>query len=555
MKFSIEFLYHQERFSFGDDYEELFKLQGLKPYLPMKDKLEPEYEKVVQGHPKDDIWSYYLYRMLPYDIEKNHLIKYRESIRNAPLGIHWSEEELSEYNSLPDDISKRAMILKKSELKSVYIPHLKYEKEMISYPNLPHDAVSKENFSKGYELFQEEEYEAAYPYLLSASENGNYLATHLLCLVLFSRVDGRRHPEYGDMYYYSKPYFTRFASWYNASKSNKELLAKYESIMEEILSLGRRLEKQGLPVGAYLQAEVYRNYLQNFSTDMFDNRFRSKYVKHLVRAANMGSADACLLLAQENYDLEWALCAMIISHDYRYFDRFAGSFSSYSFEYVSPRNLAIVRLAAMWGSETAMDCLTFGASGNFLTAYKHQILCGFHNGAIYMPNEEELYRRKIYKKYYGSTSDREPGSLIPELDEVFPPRPVIYCPYGTSIGLHYILDGAPVKHPLDKTATEADILAFREHIYRDVFEIEGLYIGGGWAKHVLIPNSIKYKKEAGPFDSREDMIREFPKGTDEFIGYLNAIKLRQLEQNPLYYPSGRPYIYPASVYKKHPDWP
>ena len=86
---------------------------------------------------------------------------------------------------------------------------------------------------------------------------------------------------------------------------------------------------------------------------------------------------------------------MISSLDYKCFDEFIRNFDTDFREYTSPRNLAIVRLAAMWGSNYAMDCLTFGETGNFLSVYKNQILNGHPNGAIYMPDNEELYRRKL----------------------------------------------------------------------------------------------------------------------------------------------------------------
>ena len=109
------------------------------------------------------------------------------------------------------------------------------------------------------------------------------------------------------------------------------------------------------------------------------------------------------------------------------------------------------------------------------------------------------------------------------------------------------------KHPLDKTATEADILVFRELLHKEDTEFNGSFLGGGWGEYILHKNK-EYINRKGPTDERRNMIMDFPNGSDEFIGYLNSIKLRELEQNPLYYPSGRPYIYPASVYRKHPDW-
>ena len=41
-----------------------------------------------------------------------------------------------------------------------------------------------------------------------------------------------------------------------------------------------------------------------------------------MRAANMGSYDAYMRLADDSADLEWVLCAMISSLDYKCFDEF-----------------------------------------------------------------------------------------------------------------------------------------------------------------------------------------------------------------------------------------
>ena len=189
MKFSWSRIAAQQNFVFFDTFQELFRLQGIKPYLPDKKEVDAEFQHIANEYPKDSIRSYYLYKVLPYDIEKQHLIEYRERIRQAPIGIRWTKEELDKFNSLSDVKEKRAMILKKSELKSVYIPHLKYEKEMIEYPNMPVDARSKSDFKEGLELFQDEEYEKAFPLLKYPSDRGNYIATHLLCLIAFKRLE------------------------------------------------------------------------------------------------------------------------------------------------------------------------------------------------------------------------------------------------------------------------------------------------------------------------------------------------------------------------------
>ena len=550
MKFSWSTIAAQQNFVFFDTFQELFRLQGIKPYLPDKKEVDAEFQHIANEYPKDSIRSYYLYKVLPYDIEKQHLIEYRERIRQAPIGIRWTKEELDKFNSLSDVKEKRAMILKKSELKSVYIPHLKYEKEMIEYPNMPVDARSKSDFKEGLELFQDEEYEKAFPLLKYPSDRGNYIATHLLCLIAFKRLET---DKFKGMYYWTRNYdVDRWIA--RDAERNNAILNEYKSTLSDIFFVGRALENKGLPVGAFLQAEVYYHNLKNLGWNRFDRRYRTHYVTHLMRAANMGSYDAYRRLAYEGVDLEWVLCAMISSLDYKCFDEFIINLDTDYREYTSPRNLAIVRLAAMWGSNYAMDCLTFGETGNFLSVYKNQILNGHPNGAIYMPDNEELYRRKIYNQFYGEETGVFDGTLIPELDTIFPPKPVIHSPYGNTMYIHTILKwDKTIKHPLDKTATEADILAFREYLHKIDTEENGSFLGGVWGEHILEKNK-EYIESSNIHDERANMVMDFPNGSDEFIGYLNTLKLRELKQNPLYYPSGRPYIYPANVYRKHPDW-
>ena len=559
MEFSWSRIASQQDFVFFDTFQELFRLQGIKPYLPDKKEVDAEFQHIVKEYPKYSIRSYYLYKVLPYDIEKQHLLEYREKIRQAPIGIRWTKEELDKFNSLSDVKEKRAMILKKSELKSVYIPHLKYEKEMIEYPNMPHDAESKALFKDGLEYFNNKEYNKAFVLLQKAAFKGNYVATYLICKISLKRLEKSpyRHLylDYIDTYAVDlRPHNMSKLLEQTTYGDYKKLFKDIQDTLRQIELAGKELEKRGLPMGPYLQAEVYYHYLKHFSRHRFDSRYRKEYVKHIVRAANMGSYDAYMRLAHEGADLEWVLCAMISSLDYKCFDEFIRNFDTDFREYTSPRNLAIVRLAAMWGSNYAMDCLTFGETGNFLSVYKNQILNGRPNGAIYMPDNEELYRRKIYNQFYGEETGVFDGTLIPELDTIFPPKPVIHSPHGETMYIHIMLKRNPhIKHPLDKTATEADILAFRELLHKIDTQENGLFLGGGWGEYILQENKRDIAR-TGPTDERSNMITDFPNGSDEYIGYLNTLKLRELKQNPLYYPSGRPYIYPANVYRKHPDW-
>ncbi|MDT3694734.1 MAG: hypothetical protein ROM03_10005, partial [Mucispirillum sp.] len=143
MQFSTQHLLQYESLVFGDEFQELFNLQKVSPYLP--NKKEIGIFEGVEEIEKDKVSSRYAKKVMPWDIENEHIIKNREKLRSMPIGIKWTEEEMEQFNSLSDVKEKRDMILKKSELKSVYVPHLKWDKEMIKYPNMPHDAESKEN--------------------------------------------------------------------------------------------------------------------------------------------------------------------------------------------------------------------------------------------------------------------------------------------------------------------------------------------------------------------------------------------------------------------------
>ena len=94
MKFSWNRIAAQQNFLFSDTFQELWRLQGLKPYLPEKKEVDAEFQHIAKEYPKNSIRSYYLYKVLPYDIEKKHLIENRERIRQAPIGIRWEKEEL-----------------------------------------------------------------------------------------------------------------------------------------------------------------------------------------------------------------------------------------------------------------------------------------------------------------------------------------------------------------------------------------------------------------------------------------------------------------------------
>ena len=544
MQFSTQHLLQYESLVFGDEFQELFKLQKVSPYLP--NKKEIGIFEGVEEIEKDKVSSRYAKKVMPWDIENEHIIKNREKLRSMPIGIKWTEEEMEQFNSLSDVKEKRDMILKKSELKSVYVPHLKWDKEMIKYPNMPHDAESKENFEKGYKLFNEEKYDEAFPLLRQAYNKGNYVAAQLLANILFERLNSK---EFRDYYYKPKEMYDGVEAWIAADpEKNKKMIKEHDNIIKNIRIIANDLIRQELPIGYFLYAETYFHYLKKLGNHHFDKRYRKEYVKYLMEAANRGSYDAYMRLAVNDGDLEWLLCAMIVSHDYKCFDIFARSMDRYSNEYASPRNLAIVRLAAMWGSNYAMDCLTFGETGNFISTYNHRILNGYPDGAIYMPDEEMAYRSSIYNKYYGEDKGVFEGTLIPDLDTVYPPKPVIYSPFDMTTFIHYFLEDnyLTLIHPLSPKSTEDSIIKFREHLHKIEIEM--------WLDEATFEATKKYRDRKSTKDARRDMAMVEYEDIDRLFGYLNVIKLRELEQNPLYYPSGRIYIYPESFYKKHPDW-
>ena len=333
MKFSWNRIVAQQNFLFLDTFQELWRLQGLKPYLPEKKEVDAEFQHIVKEYPKNSIRSYYLYKVLPYDIEKKHLIENRERIRQAPIGIRWEKEELDKFNSLSDVKEKRAIILEKSGLKSVYIPHLKYEKEMINFPNMPHDAESKALFKDGLEYFNNKEYDKAFPLLQKAAFKGNYVATYLICKISLHRLEQSPYrmlyfdyiDTYAvDLYPNNMAKLLKQTTYGDYNKALKDM----KDTLRQIELAGRELEKKGLPTGPYLQAEVYYHYLKHFSRHRFDSRFRKEYVTHLMRAANMGSYDAYMRLADDSAELEWVLCAMISSLDYKCFDEFITNFDT-----------------------------------------------------------------------------------------------------------------------------------------------------------------------------------------------------------------------------------
>ena len=46
MEFSWNRIAAEQNFLFSDDFQELWRLQGLKPYLPEKKEVDAEYDKL-----------------------------------------------------------------------------------------------------------------------------------------------------------------------------------------------------------------------------------------------------------------------------------------------------------------------------------------------------------------------------------------------------------------------------------------------------------------------------------------------------------------------------
>lgn len=416
---------------------------------------------------------------------------------------------------------------------------------MIKFPNMPHDARSKDAFKKGYDLYSKEKYDEAYPLLMKAYKSGNYVAAQLVATILFHRLMDDEIRQY---YFAPKHIYAGVESWIKSNpKKNKKIIQEHDKLIADIRKIANNLIRQGLPVGYFLYANTYYHYLKNLCDHEFDIRYREHYITYLMEAANRGSYDAYMRLAIDYADIEWLLCAMIVSHEYKCFDIFTMRINKYLHEYPTPRTLAIVRLAAMWGSNYALDCLTYGETGNFIDSFNHNVLRAYPNGAIDMPDREQVYRGNIYRKYYGQATGVFEGTLIPDLDTVYPPKPVIYSPYSLSDFLHAIFkENKTYPHPLSPEATDNSILRFREFIHNIEQE--------GWVDEDTLEYTIKYRDSCSYDDARRYMVTIEFNDIDRLFGYLNAMKIRELKQHPLYYPSGRPYMYPDIVYKKHPDW-
>ena len=80
MQFSTQHLLQYESLVFGDEFQELFKLQKVSPYLP--NKKEIGIFEGVEEIEKDKVSSRYAKKVMPWDIENEHIIKNREKLRS-----------------------------------------------------------------------------------------------------------------------------------------------------------------------------------------------------------------------------------------------------------------------------------------------------------------------------------------------------------------------------------------------------------------------------------------------------------------------------------------
>lgn len=307
----------------------LFSRLGIEPYLPLK-------SEIVQGLKQENYEGIYklLNYAMPYDIEREHLIKNRDKIRSIPLEFTWSDSERNEYNKLPTFELKRRMILDKVDMKSIYMPNLKYEKDFISFPPLPTEAKAKESFTKGFALYNqgdEQAIEASIPLLEDSASAGNYIAHEVLSRYYLYVMEDCGNPKN--------------VVWERANKS--------------FFNHCNWLCKANLPVGYHLMSKYYEYYRSTFK-DILSREDRNimweRDVENSLKAIELGSYDEMWLLAVNTYDLEWVLCLMILTGNPKVLEPiYSHLLNNYADQVADPRSMAILKLAYMLGSEEAYD--------------------------------------------------------------------------------------------------------------------------------------------------------------------------------------------------------
>lgn len=542
----------------------LFSRLGIEPYLPLK-------SEIVQGLKQENYEGIYklLNYAMPYDIEREHLIKNRDKIRSIPLEFTWSDSERNEYNKLPTFELKRRMILDKVDMKSIYMPNLKYEKDFIPFPPLPTGAKAKESFTKGFALYNnrdKDSIEASIPLLEDSASAGNYIAHEILGRYYLSVMRNCENQE--------------DVVWERANKS--------------FFNHCNWLCKANLPVGYHLMSKYYEYYRSTFRSILSSedrNIMWERDVENSLKAIELGSYDEIWPLAVNTYDLEWVLCLMILTGNPKALKPICRRLLvNHDNQIADPRRMAILKLAYMLGSEAAYDdCIQ-----------KPSSFCGAHAYPFYRERKrdhdefDELYSTSMlwdlledspdrFYGYDGPDYDEEKEvALKPFIDDVVPPSTVWYSPYGAlasyckeqevdymdytnelyedltplpgmehdgcfSINYPYdeveaIYKSYPYKDPRSKDMTIENQIAVREKMAEFDYK-----------------NSIEYKDANGKFYNIDDVYNfskspKFLEDALEYFGYCNALKKRELEMNPYYYKLARPYIFPEEVYKKHPDW-
>ena len=347
---------------------------------------------------------------MPYDIESEHLKQHRDKIRTMPIEFSWTESELNEYNKLPTKDLKRKMILDKVDMKSLYLPNLKYEKDFINYPPLPADDKAKEDFKKGYELFNtgyEEAVEASIPYLKSSAEAGNYISHDLL----------------------SRYYLREMQACYSMNDE------EWENANKNFMKHCNWLQKANLPAGYYLIQEFYSHYAEinedNLSHQEYESIYDDKIYPNMIKALELGSHDLMYDLAVNDTDLEWAFGVMLLTGESTVLDDMFDNLSSYENYPASPRNVAILKLALMLGSEETLSYFLMHQDYDFFSYNTHKSYLFFQD-----PTEDNHFQLMSCGKIISTRPmlkkiSNQDSFLIPEIDKYIPASTVLHSPYSS----------------------------------------------------------------------------------------------------------------------------
>lgn len=556
----------------GDFMKSFFKSQGIEPYLPLKSDIVRGIKQVnYEGN--FGLWNY----AMPYDIESEHIRKHRDEIRLFPVEFNWTDSELREYESLPSDDLRRCMILDKVDMKSLYLPKLRYEQDFIEYPPLPSNERAKNDFAKGFELYNkgydnEEMRGLSIPYLESSASAGNYISHEIL----------------------SRYYLDKLGS----CDSMEDVL--WERSAKSFMHHCKWLQNMNLPVGYYLMSRYHKHYL-SINRDKirgrdYDIMYDERIYPNMIKALELGSHDLMWELATSNRDLEWALSYMLLTGDSNVLNGIIGSARENGDLSASPRNIATMKLGIMLGSHSAI---------------KHTV--GLMTGCLFHKEYKECYffQDFIEKDNYlllsttGMHSDKtkcqsykylcEKSFLVPDIDKLIPASTILYTPYCSldrisylrgnkynkllsSYGYHRdpknfskdkmfeIYKDFPYKDPRSSYSTMEQKIEFRK-LMRISETYNSLDDGIRNENREELEETFKkfgcddFKVEYEEIlkDNIDELVERSEEGmiseeVYDFIGYANALKKRELEMNPHYYKLARPYIFPEEVYKDHPEW-